>query len=523
MKRLIYSLVVFVLIGGIVLTAYAPDEIATAFIVLMEIIVFLGVVFGVFPVIQFYRGFESGMENIERALEVQTSSTWSVMVQIEEFFHQRTMDDLFRDYQEKVQAQRDSGQVLSDIEDYINDDILALKSWQNVVHQIPGTLTGLGILGTFIGLIVGIKGIGFSSVNAALSSVQTLLAGIQVAFYTSIAGVILSLVFNILYRITWNMMIRNLGVFVDEFHKNVIPPVEEQLRYRERREMRQITQLLERLPKNGAFSVASGGGPAIQAQSSSNEQILMPQILQGLKNGEFIFYLQPRFDLNTRKMVGAEALVRWSHGKLGMVSPAVFIPILESNGYITKLDQYIWEQVCVTIRKWVDTGFRPVPISINVTKTDILAIDIAEFFSDMLKKYRIPPIYLEIEIAENAYLQSSHVVAETEEKLRQNGFRVVMDGFDGDFMTLNNIENINADTLKLDLRRFGGKVNQGTLNAIFDQARNLKLTLSAEGIENMEQMNMLRKCGCSEGQGFYLSKPISTSDFEDVINGESGK
>ncbi len=523
MRRLIYFLVVFILIGGVILTAYAPDEISTVFIVLMEVIVFLGVLFGIFPVIQFYRAFETGMENIERALEVQTSSTWSVMVQIDEFFHQRVMDEQFREYQEKVQAQRDSGQVLADIEDYINDDILGLKSWQNVVQQIPGTLTGLGILGTFIGLIVGIQGIGFSSVNAALSSVQTMLAGIRVAFYTSIAGVILSLVFNITYRISWNIMIRNMGIFVDEFHKNVIPPVEEQIRYRERREMKQITELLERLPKGGQFSVAGGGGPAIQAQNTGNEQILMPQILQGLKDGEFIFYLQPRFDLNTRKVVGAEALVRWKHGKLGMVSPAVFIPILESNGYITKLDQFIWEQVCVTIRRWIDSNIRPIPLSINVTKTDVLALDIAQFFDDMLKKYRIPPRYLEIEIAENAYLQSGHAVLETESKLRQNGFRVVMDGFDGDYIALNAITGFEADILKLDLRRLHGGVNQGLLNSIFDQGKNLQLSLSVEGIENMEQMGMLRKCGCNEGQGFYLSKPISVEDFEEVITGEAGK
>ena len=524
MKRVVYLLMVFILMGGIILTAYAPDEISTVFIVLMEMIVFLGIMFGVFPVIQFSRAFETGLENIDRALEVQTSSTWSVIVQIEEFFHQRIMDELFREYQVKVQSQRDSGQVLSDIDDYLNNEILGLRSWQNVVQQIPGSLTGLGILGTFIGLIVGIKGIGFSSVNAALTSVQTLLSGIQVAFYTSIAGVILSLVFNITYRITWNIMNRNLGLFIDEFHKNVIPPVEEQLRYRERREMKQITELLERLPKSGQYSVAGGGaGPAIQAQNSGNEQILMPQILQGLRDGEFVFYLQPRFDLNSRKVVGAEALVRWNHGKLGTVSPAVFIPVLESNGYITKLDQYIWEKVCATIRHWIDTGIRPVPLSINVTKTDILAIDIAEFFDGMLKKYRIPPRQLEIEIAENAYLLSSHAVLETEAKLRQNGFRVVMDGFDGDFIALNAVQNIEADVLKLDLRRLHGNINQGSLNAIFDQGRSLQMSLSAEGIENMEQMGMLRKCGCTEGQGFFLSKPISVKDFESVISGESGK
>lgn len=524
MRRLVYLLMVFVLAGGIALTAYAPDSVSMIFIVSMEMILFLGIVMGILPVVQYFRAFDVGMENIEHAMEVETTSTWAVMMQVDEFFHQRTLDDLFRQYKEKVQAQRESGQVLADVEDYINDDVLGLKSWQNVVGQIPGTLTGLGILGTFIGLILGIKGIGFSSVEAALTSVQAMLNGIQIAFYTSIAGVILSLFFNILYRISWNMMIRNLGLFVDSFHKNVIPSTEEQIRYRERKEMKLITTLLERLPKNSGFSVAGGGGGAAHsAANSTNEQILMPQILQGLKDGEFVFYLQPRFDLNSRKVVGAEALVRWNHGKLGTVSPAVFIPVLESNGYITKLDQYIWEQVCATIRRWIDTGIRPVPLSINVTKTDILAIDIVEFFNDMLKKYRIPPRNLEIEIAENAYLLSSAAVLETEVKLRQSGFRVVIDGFDGDYIALNSVPNIEADVLKLDLRRLNGAQNQNVFSSIFEQARKLQLTLSAEGIENMEQMGMLRKCGCSEGQGFFLSKPISVKDFESVISGEAGK
>ncbi len=340
MRRFIYSLVSLILIGGVILTAYAPDEISTVFIVLMELIVALGVIFGIIPVLQFYRACETGREHIERALEVQSSSTWSVIVQMDDFFHQRIMNELFQEYEAKVQIQRESGQVLSDIEDYLNTEILSLRSWQNIVMQIPGSLTGLGILGTFIGLIIGIRGIGFSSINAALSSVETLLGGIQVAFYTSIAGVILSLVFNMLYRISWNVMVRSLGLFLDEFHKYVIPPVDEQSRYRENKDIKHITGLLERLPKGGQYSVASNNDKNFsQAGNSSNEQSLMPQILQGLKNGEFFFYLQPRYDLNTRKIVGAEALVRWKHEKLGIVSPAVFIPILESNGYIAKLDQ----------------------------------------------------------------------------------------------------------------------------------------------------------------------------------------
>ena len=521
MRRLIYILVVFILIGGIILTAYAPDDISTVFIVMMEVIVFAGVILGIFPVLQYYRALETGLENIERALEVQTSSTWSVMAQIEDFFHQRTMDELFHDYQEKVQIQRESGQVLTDIEDYLNEDVLALRSWQNIIAQIPGTLTGLGILGTFIGLLIGIRGIGFSSIDIALTSVQTLLSGIQVAFYTSIAGMILSLMFNIIYRISWNMLRRNLGLFTEAFHKNVIPPVGDQVRYREQKELKQITELLERLPKNAGFSASGKIGSGAPASADSNEQILMPQILEGMRSGEFVFYLQTKHDLNTRKVIGGEALVRWNHGKLGTVSPAVFIPILEKNGYITKLDQYIWESVFATIRRWIDNGVRPMPLAINATKTDILAMDLAGFMEEMLKKYRIPPRYLEVEIAENAYLESPQSVLETEEKLRQLGFRVIMDGFNGDYISLSTIDRLSVDVLKLDLRRFDGRQNQGALNAVFEQARKININVAVEGIESMEQLTMLRRCGCSEGQGFYLSRPIPAEEFEKQISGES--
>ena len=521
MRRIIYTLILFILIGGIVLTAYAPDEVSTVVIVVMELILLAGTVFGILPVVQYTRAFQTGLDGISRAMEVQTSSTWAVISQDEEFFRQNTMNAIFRDYREKVQNQMNSGQVLSDIEDYINEEALSMRSWQGVVSQIPSTLTGLGILGTFIGLILGIRGVGFGTVNAALSSVQTLLSGIQVAFYTSIAGVILSIVFNIIYRVAWNIMVRDLGLFTEEFHKHVIPTAEEQSRYRERREIRQIIELLERLPKNQGYSLA-GGNLNRQGitEPAGNEQVLMPQILEGLRKGEFIFYLQPVHDLNTRRIIGAEALVRWNHGKLGIVSPAVFIPVLESNGSITKLDKYIWEQVCKMIRQWIDSGKRPVPISVNVTKTDVLAMDIGDFFTEMIKKYRIPPRSLVIDIAENAYLQASQAVIEAEEKLRANGFRVMVDGFDGDYLSFNSIDGFQADGLKLDLRRYPNSQNQGALNGVFEQARKLGYNLSVEGIESMEQLTMLRKCGCLEGQGFYLSRPDSVEAFEKEMNGE---
>ena len=131
---------------------------------------------------------------------------------------------------------------------------------------------------------------------------------------------------------------------------------------------------LDRIPKNPGFSLSMPGSSSVAV--STNEQMLMSQIREGMKKGEFTFFLQPIIDLNTRKFVAAEALVRWNHETLGILPPSAFIPILEKNGYITKMDTHIWELVCQTIRRWIDAGIRPVPIALNLSKTDILAMDI---------------------------------------------------------------------------------------------------------------------------------------------------
>ncbi len=517
MRRTLYMLIIIVLAGVTVLAVYSPDVLSLLFVLLMAVAVVSAILGGILPVLHYELGLERGLDGIERAMEVQSSSAWSAIRGDDDLFGQRVLDNAFDEYRSKVNAQQQNGQVLSDITDYINEEMLSLHSWQTLVSQVPGMLTSLGILGTFIGLLIGIRGIGFSTVNDALTSVQTLLSGIQIAFYTSIAGVILSLIFNILYRSAWNTMLRSLGLFVDSFHKNVIPTVEEQNLYRQGREFGEMTQLLDRLPKTPAFSAADPGASA--AVGGEHEKILMPQILEGLENEEFTFQLQPRFDINTRKIVGAEALVRWNHGKMGEILPSVFIPVLEKNGYITKLDQYIWEKVCETLRHWIDAGLRPVPLSINVTKTDILAMDVMECFTRLSQKYRIPPRYLEIEISENAYLNAGDSVRILEEKLREDGFRVVMDGFDGDFVLLKDIDQIYADTIKLDLRRQEGTSGAGAITEVFEQARRMKLSLSAEGIESMEQLSALRKAGCSEGQGFFLSRPMSIQQFEKITSG----
>ena len=514
MRLFSYLSVAVLLVSSVVLTAYSPDLLSMVIVGFMCMIALAGCIYGLLPTISFTGGLLNGQNSIRKASGTEGSSAWVAALRIERFFQQKRLDKLFGEYREKVQHQRETGQIVSDIDEVLNEDVLALYTWRGVIAQIPGTLTGLGILGTFVGLLLGLRNISFVTVEAALGSVQSILAGIDTAFYTSIAGVILSILFNIINNVLRNIMNRETGLFLEEFHKTVIPTTDEQARYSSRREVRQILELLDRLPKNTGNGVLTGEA---MSGNGGNERVLMPQILDGLRKNEFTFFLQPRYELNTRKVIGAEALVRWNHPALGEISPAVFIPVLENNGYITKLDQKIWEDVCAMIRRWIDEGIKPLAISINVTKTDLLAMDVVEIFDELLKKYRIPPKYLNIDIAENAYKEVYGIVSEVEKSLQQKGFRIALDGFDGDYMGLHSVGEIGADVLKLDLRSLNKEKKSGSVQDVFDRAKTLRLTLTAEGIESMEQLSLLRKCGCTEGQGYVFSRPLSIEEFEKIL------
>lgn len=515
MKKWISYGALLIMIGAAVaLTVLAPDILSQIFGGIMTVIVVVGGILGVLPIINYSAGFGHASRNIRTAQKTQTSMPWLAVEKMNNFFNQRELDRLFDQYREKVEEERKNNMIIEGIDELINEDELSIRCWQGVILQIPGTLTGLGLLGTFIGLITGISSVQISSVDATLASIQTLFEGIKVAFYTSISGVILSVLFNIIYKILWNIMIRDLGMFTALFQRNIIPSVEEQQRYSQKKDMQKIQERLKHLPRNEGYSLANSN--AGMFNNAGSESVLMPQILTGLQNGEFTFYLQPRFDLNTQKVVGAEALVRWNHAKLGLIAPSVFIPILEQNGYIAKLDQYIWNKVCERIRLWIDEGVRPVPVAINISKTDILALDISEVFTRLIDQYRIPPKYIEFDIAQNAYLESRDVTLQFERTIQQKGFRVVVDGFKGDFFDLQaGDEAPYADVYKLDLRFCPDDAN---ITAIAGQARNMQVNLVAEGIESMRQMSLLRKNGITEGQGFYLSKSVPVEEFEKMMN-----
>lgn len=253
-----------------------------------------------------------------------------------------------------------------------------------------------------------------------------------------------------------------------------------------------------------------------------NEHILLTELSEALRKKEFCFYLQPQVNMQNNKIVGAEALVRWNHKEKGVVSPGKFIPILEKNGHIVDLDKYIWEEVCKWQHSLIMRGIKPVPVSVNVSRLDIMFLDVAKFFADMLKKYHITSHLIEIEITETAYIQGYEEILATVAELHQLGFKVLMDDFGSGYSSLNMLRNVNIDVLKCDMEFLGLEENNspkgiGILESVVDMTRFLGVPLVSEGVETKEQANALMKMGCLYAQGFYFFRPMAVETFEGIL------
>lgn len=221
----------FVILCGL-LIVFAPDALSMIFVIGQAILMLIGFIFGIFKVSRYSRAFQLGRYTlIQTRKEIQSDDLWLPISKYDNLFQYDPLDKDFINYKNFVfeRKKKDTG-ILPDIEDVINEDTVSIKSWRNIVNQIPETLTGIGILGTFVGLIIGVGRIGFSSVQAAVTSLQTMINGIEIAFYTSIVGIILSILFNLTYKFFWNAMLKDMFLFIDDFHKHVIASEEEQMR-----------------------------------------------------------------------------------------------------------------------------------------------------------------------------------------------------------------------------------------------------------------------------------------------------
>ena len=261
----------------------------------------------------------------------------------------------------------------------------------------------------------------------------------------------------------------------------------------------------------------------MEMESCLEEEVyLLAAIEEGLQKEEFTFFAQPQCNIATGQIVGAEALVRWQKPDGEVLLPGGFIPVLEKNKMIDQLDRYVWEKVCQWLRGWIDQGYSPVPISINVSRIDIFEMDVPKYIFSLLEKYQIPEYLIKIEITESAYTENNNRISHAVNTLRNRGLVVMMDDFGCGYSSLNMLKNIPVDVLKLDMRflQFKEEERQKSANileAIVNMAGLLHLPIVVEGVENESQEKFVQKLGCRYIQGFYYYKPLPIKKFEELL------
>ncbi|MBR5595808.1 MAG: EAL domain-containing protein [Lachnospiraceae bacterium] len=245
-----------------------------------------------------------------------------------------------------------------------------------------------------------------------------------------------------------------------------------------------------------------------------------------LERRQFYLAVQPKCRITTGKIVGAEALVRWKHPERGMIFPGQFIPVLEKNGFISDLDLYVWEEACRHIRKWMDAGIKPVPISINVSRIDMLSMNVVKELNDLVKKYGIDKAYLKVEITESAYVDNANRILDILKELEEAGFTLLMDDFGSGYSSLNMLKETIVDILKidmkfLDIREEDMQKGLTILKSIIDMSNEMNLPIIVEGVETKEQADFLTKMKVRYAQGYLFYRPMHIDDFEELIKDET--
>ncbi|MGN0160430.1 MAG: putative bifunctional diguanylate cyclase/phosphodiesterase [Lachnospiraceae bacterium] len=242
------------------------------------------------------------------------------------------------------------------------------------------------------------------------------------------------------------------------------------------------------------------------------------ELSDAITNGEIQIYLQPQMD-SKGELVGAEALARWDHKEDGLIPPIRFIPSFEENGRITELDICIWKQACRKLKEWKEKGRDDLYISVNISAKDLYALDLFEFYMDLIKEYDLCPKNLKLEITESAIINDLHQHVTLIDRLQEAGFEVEMDDFGSAYSSFNMLKDICVDVLKIDMKFLGETENiersRTILKSIVDLSKELHMKTVAEGVETEEQFEFLKNVGCDIYQGYYFSKPMSTEAFEE--------
>ncbi len=248
-------------------------------------------------------------------------------------------------------------------------------------------------------------------------------------------------------------------------------------------------------------------------------QSIVSEMEKALVEKQFEAWFQPQYNHATGALIGSEALVRWRHPQKGIIPPGLFIPLFEQNGFIYELDKYVWRQVCSYLRKWMDEGRNPLPVSVNISRYDVFRTDLINVLMGLIEEYNIPLDLLRLEITESAFSKSTQRLVDFVRKLVELGFTVEIDDFGSGYSSLNTLKNVPAQEVKLDMlfledqnaTQRGGNI----IESIVRMAKWIGMTVIAEGVETKEQADFLKSIGCSYIQGYLYAKPMPADEFEE--------
>lgn len=262
-------------------------------------------------------------------------------------------------------------------------------------------------------------------------------------------------------------------------------------------------------------------------QRMVHEQIIVNEMENALRKRQFKLYLQPKYNMVTGEIIGAEALVRWIHPEKGMISPGEFIPVFEKNGFIGKLDFYMFEETCRMLHKWKEEGKKLLPVSVNLSRIGFYNAELCERLCEIAEKYQVSTKYLELEVTESAYVQDSRNMMTALQKLREKGFRILMDDFGSGYSSLNMLKEAPIDEIKLDMRFLSDADPydraEKILGTVIAMGNEMGLSVLAEGVETREQVEMLIGDACYKAQGFFYSRPIPVDAYEKMLDKEKVK
>lgn len=274
------------------------------------------------------------------------------------------------------------------------------------------------------------------------------------------------------------------------------------------------------------FLVAHYKFPIAKIEGISNieELKIKRELRKALKKNEFIIHYQPQVDIETKKIIRCEALLRWNHPKMGIIPPQDFIPLAEKTGLIIPIGKWVLREASKQLKKWHKIGFNELKLSVNISACQFQDPYLAETISDILNDIGLDPKFLELEITESNIMQNTELATETIKKLKSMGIKIAIDDFGAGFSSLSYIRKFFADIVKID-KSFVWNVTHNSSDAaltaaIIHMANILNISVVAEGVETKEQLDFLYSNGCKQIQGYIISPPIAPSAFEQLLSQE---